>query len=289
MRDRITGELMHPIVGPLVEAAQYMTACRLQQRLLAAEADAQTDELCLLDVGLGAGNNALAAWQLSQALPLGARRLRILTTIAASPRSSWRARASMPRRLASMRTHGSRRVRCASTASTETPRSSWQLLRGDVVERLNALPPACADVVQWDAFSPAANPGLWTLRAFAALRRVCRASATVHTFSSATAVRSALLLAGFHVGAAHPKAPVPPDALSATLSAALPTKLPEALAITPSRVGTCATVTRADLDAFGTALDLRFLDRLTRSSAAFPTDAPHDALERLREHPQFAA
>ena len=57
-----------------------------------------------------------------------------------------------------------------------------------------------ADVVFWDLYSPRAHPGFWTMEAFTHLRRACRAGSSVHTYSSATAVRSALLLAGFAVG-----------------------------------------------------------------------------------------
>ena len=36
-------------------------------------------------------------------------------------------------------------------------------------------------------------------------------------------------------------------------------------------------------------LDARWLARLARSSAPFPPDAPGDALDRVRAHPQFRA
>ena len=76
VRDRETGELMHPVVGPLVEAEQlYVAASKLEARLREPRAEA----LVLLDVGLGAGSNALAAWKVSERLPTSVRRLEIVS------------------------------------------------------------------------------------------------------------------------------------------------------------------------------------------------------------------
>jgi len=123
-----------------------------------------------------------------------------------------------------------------------------------------AEPGACADVVFWDPFSPAANPELWTVQSFTALRRLCAEDATVHTYSGATAIRSALLLAGFAVGVGE--------------------------TISPGRVATTASTRAANLPR---PLDRRWLRRLARSSAPFPPDAPTDALERISALPQFTA
>ena len=65
MLDRRVGEVMHPVVGPAIEAAR-----------LAAGGE---EPLVLLDVGLGAASNAIAAWQVSEALPATARPLTIVS------------------------------------------------------------------------------------------------------------------------------------------------------------------------------------------------------------------
>ena len=105
----------------------------------------------------------------------------------------------------------------------------------------------------WDPFSPRANPELWTVAAFTALRRSCRDGATVHTYSGATATRTALLLAGFAVGFG--------DVLSPG---------------TAGHGGGDAPTTTSR-----TPLDRRWLDRLSRSSAPFASDAPPDAFDRI--------
>src|SRR6185295_12269808 len=76
----------------------------------------------------------------------------------------------------------------------------WRASVGELPHTLDAEPAASADVVFWDPFSPRSNPGLWSTHAFSALWRVCRAGASVHTYSGATSTRAALLLAGFAVG-----------------------------------------------------------------------------------------
>ena len=59
VRDRATGEVMHPVIGPRAEAESlYVAASRLRERLH----DSDSSALVLLDVGLGGGSNAIAAW-----------------------------------------------------------------------------------------------------------------------------------------------------------------------------------------------------------------------------------
>ena len=59
-------EVMHPVIGPLVEAdALYVVPSRLAARLAQTSEADPTAPLVLLDVGLGAGSNAVAAWRVS--------------------------------------------------------------------------------------------------------------------------------------------------------------------------------------------------------------------------------
>ena len=103
------------------------------------------------------------------------------------------------------------------------------------------------------------NPALWSVAAFHALRARCAAEATLFTYSTATSVRAALLLAGFFVGVGDPSGP---------------------------KQETTAAATRREL--LARPLDARWLSRLDRSSAPFPPDGPPDAAERVRIHPQFS-
>jgi queuine tRNA-ribosyltransferase len=112
--------------------------------------------------------------------------------------------------------------------------------------------------VFWDPFSPKVNGALWTVGAFSRLAARCAPGATLFTYSAATATRTALLLAGFGVGRGDASGPK-----VETTAAALPPALP------------------------ARPLDARWLERLARSSAPFPVDAPRGALERIRGLPQF--
>lgn len=259
MLDAESGEVMHPITGPLVEPEHvYVRPARLGERLLAPE----PRPLRLLDAGLGAGSNVAAALRVIAGLPAARRRLEIV--------SLDRSVAALELALTAehQRAFGWDGAALAAArdllgqGAHEAPGLAWQLLRGDLLDSLGSLgtrPDAAFDIVFWDPFSPRATPALWTLAAFRAVRRVCRPGASLHTYSGATAVRSALLLAGFCVGLGDE--------------------------IAPGRRATHAALDPCSLDQ---PLDARWLERLARSSAAFPADAPDDALARARAAPQFS-
>lgn len=256
MRDRGTGELMHPVVGPLVEAEKlYVEASRLHVRL----AEGTTEPLVLLDVGLGAGSNAIAAWKLSERMPASARRLEMISFDHATSALDL----ALSDEHAAVFGFDGPALRAArallSNGRHETARTAWRFEAGELPSTLARLPERSSDVVFWDPFSPRANPALWTAAAFAALRRACRAGATVHTYSAATATRSALLLAGFAVGGG--------DAAS---------------------TGKETTLAAVDVGALRRPLDRRWLERLARSAAPFPSDAPADAMARVVAMPQFS-
>ncbi|HEX9053049.1 MAG TPA: tRNA guanosine(34) transglycosylase Tgt [Anaeromyxobacter sp.] len=254
VRDAVLGEVMHPVVGPAVESERLYVA---QSRLRDALAE-PGPPLVLFDVGLGAGSNALAALAAADAAPPG-RRLELVSfeadtgALALATTEEGAARLGVaPGPLAAARA-------LLATGRFESPRVLWRLVRGDLRETLPAAP-ARADLVFWDPFSPRANPECWTLAVFSALRGRCADGARVFTYSTATATRSALLLAGFFVGAG--------DASG------------------PKQETTAAAASAGHL---ARPLDARWLARLARSSAPFPPDAPPDALARVRAHPQFRA
>ena len=260
MRDRGCGEVMHPVVGPFAEVeALYLAPSRLAARL----AEDRREPLVLYDVGLGAGSSAALAWRLSEARRGPGRPLEIvsfdrtlgalalaLTAESAAAFGLDGAAGDAARALLARGEHAAARTR-------------WRIVQGDVPASL-AAGPGGAEVVFWDPFSPRANPELWTAGAFARLRARCGPGVTVHTYGAATATRAALLLAGFAVGAGAPSG--------------------------TARQTTVAALDPADLVRAGARpLDRRWLDRLARSSAPLPPDAPPDALARIRAGPLFSA
>jgi queuine tRNA-ribosyltransferase len=254
VRDAVLGEVMHPVIGPAVEAERlYVAQSRLRERLEEAGAP-----LVLFDVGLGGGANALAALAAAESARPG-RRLEI-ASFEADPGALALACSDAGAAHLGLSARSLEAARALLAGGRfESPRVLWRLVPGDVRDTL-AGERAAADVVFWDPFSPKANPELWTVAAFSALRARCGPRAAVYTYSTATATRSALLLAGFFVGAGDPSGPKQETTAAAT---------DPALLVRP--------------------LDGRWLARLERSSAPFPADAARDALDRVRAHPQFRA
>src|SRR5206468_11867044 len=144
MRSRVDGEVMHPGVGPLVEAEQlYVRQSRLRERLMARDGG-EVDRLVLFDVGLGAGSNALAARSASAELPEGAARLELVRferdlgalelALEAGETFGWRGEpADAARSLLARDTH-------------QTARTQWRLARGEPLETL-ARQTARADII----------------------------------------------------------------------------------------------------------------------------------------------
>jgi queuine tRNA-ribosyltransferase len=254
IRDRTTGEVMHPVVGPLVESmALYVEPSELGQRL----AEPSDTPLVLLDVGLGAGSNALAALK-AASLPGAVRRLALVSFDRSRNAFDLARSAGHGEAFGFDAELGARAAELVERGTSETDRISWRLVLGELPGTLEHESSASADIVFWDPFSPRANPELWDLTAFSAVRRLCREAATLHTYSSATFVRAALLLAGFAVGAGP---------------------------VTAS--GRASTVASPDLERLAAPLERRWFERLSRSSLPFPADAPKDALARIRGLAQF--
>ena len=262
LRDRISGEVMHPM-GHATEAQEvYVGPARLEERLREGG-----EPLVLLDVGLGAASNAICAWRLSESLPASARRLEIVSfehdlgalELALTPEHV-EAFGFSP--------VGSDAYVAASAIALhgrhETARTRWRLRFGDAVRAFEDEPDASADVVFWDMFSSGVHLDQWTVSAFRTVRRLCRARATLHTYRAATSARSALLLSGFAVGIGPPSGEQGQTTVGAT-----------------------------NWEDLTEPLGARWLQRLLRSSAPFPRDVASDeparaeAMRTINAHPQF--
>jgi queuine tRNA-ribosyltransferase len=253
VRDAQAGEVMHPVIGAEVESERlYVAQSRLAERLLGAG-----PALVLFDVGLGAAGNAMAAIRAARVAPPGRRPLAVVSFERELGALALACSDEGVRRLGWSADEAEAARALLRDGRHEEPGLTWELRPGDALERLDAEP-LRADVVFWDPFSPKVDGPLWTAGAFACLAARCAPGAALFTYSTATSVRSALLLAGFAVG--HGDASGPKEE---TTAAALPPALP------------------------ARPLDARWLTRLRRSSAPFPTDAPGDALRRISALPQF--
>jgi len=200
IRQVSSGEVMHSVNRPSDEAnALYIVQSRLAARLRKRDDDA--NELVIWDVGLGAASNAMAAVQcFEHALAAhGAEAMRPLRLVSfeidLDP-------LRLALRFASHFPHLHHGAPHDLLAQGHWDHASdllhWKLHHGDFLGFLESSP--VPDLIFYDPFSAKTDRGLWTPAVFARLFHHCRPKSTeLYTYSAATAVRVALLSAGFHV------------------------------------------------------------------------------------------
>jgi queuine tRNA-ribosyltransferase len=269
---------MHSVNRPSDEAERvYVQQSGLAQRFLrrvpVAGAEQAEEELVIWDVGLGAASNAMAALHcfekvLAEVGVEGVRTVRVVSfEIDLDPLKLAAKHAAFFPHLR----HG------APYALLENGRWShgsgtfeWELHHGDFLEKFAATP--APDVIFYDPFSAKTDSALWVPEVFARVRAHCgEKAAELFTYSSATAVRVALLSAGFYVG----------DGVSTGPRAATTVAATEW-----SRAG------GEGLGAMGPKLlGEEWLTRWRRSDAKFPASLAVEARaefeRRIEGHPQF--
>jgi queuine tRNA-ribosyltransferase len=143
----------------------------------------------------------------------------------------------------------------------------WELHHGDFLNFLESA--KVPDLIFYDPFSAKTDTGLWTAGVFARLHLHCRQkSAELYTYSSATAVRVALLTSGFFVAEGAGTGP----------------KADTTLAFTRANGA-------ANHPAAPKLLGAEWLGRWQRSISKFPPALPEAAKpafeKRIEAHPQF--
>lgn len=259
IRQKSSGEIMHSVNDPTLEATiLYVQQSRLADRLRMS--DDSTDALVLWDVGLGAATNVMAAIRCAEETPGRERRLRIHSfendlnplRLAARHKSQfphlWHA---APQAIL--------RDRFWRSADGTI---EWQLHEGDFFECYRGAD--APDLIFYDPFSYKTNSIFWSLEALRALHAAWAGKpAELFTYSNSTAVRSALLGAGFYV--ARGVGTGPKDETTIAL-----------------------TRPRADRD----LLAPDWLQKWERSGAKFPLGLSAEEAVRfeqvIRSHPQFA-
>lgn len=262
IRQESSGEIMHPAGAPDDEARQlYVEQASLLRRL-----DEATDRpLVIWDVGLGAAHNAMAAIHVLESnAPLARRSIELVSfendldalRLALLHISQFKhLHHAGPQALLRNGAWRSRKIDLA-----------WRLAHGDF--QITHAGHAAPDIIWFDPFSAKADGPLWTVASFAQILTACRQTqATLHTYSTSTAVRATMLAAGWFVMAAPGAGAREESTIAATSAAAM--RLVDAK-----------------------PLDTHWLTKWERSSARFPTTL--SAQERdvfssnLRSHPMFA-
>jgi tRNA U34 5-methylaminomethyl-2-thiouridine-forming methyltransferase MnmC len=264
------GEKMHPGLGPREEAdLLYVRQLRIPERL------AETpDDFVIWDIGLGAAANAIAVLRATTDIDIPGRPLRIVSfDNTAEPLEFALKNAAALGYLSGYENPLSELLlKKKTTFSNGSLHVDWEFHLGDFPGWLSkgrgVVPAPAPHAIFYDAFSPAKNPGMWTLSVFRNLysaldpQRPC----ALTTYSRSTVLRATLLLAGFFVGVGHA------------------TGLKEE-----------TTIAANTLDLIREPLDHRWLDRARRSHSAEPlrepvyTRAPLSAasIEGLVGHLQF--
>ena len=269
IRQCSSGEVMHAVSNPVEEARLlYIEQSCLDARMRAGGAET----LVVWDVGLGAATNAMAAVHcMEQALAAhGSGPLRPLHIVSFE-------RDLDPLRLAIR--HAARFPHLHHAAPSAMLRHAhwehasgllrWTLLEGDFMDRMAMAPRP--ELIFYDPFSFKTDGPLWLPETFARIFHVLSGGQTAfYTYSTSTAVRAALLWAGFHVARGVPIGPKTETTVACTQPASL-------------QVAGCP--------AAPSLLDRQWLERWERSGAKFPAGLSPDEQDafasRIRAHPQF--
>jgi len=191
IRDTASGEVMH--VGSGDEAQTlYVEQSRLIERLQ----DGAAEPLVVWDVGLGAATNAMAAILAVEDAAPTARRLTLVSF--ENDFDSLGLALEHPRLFKYLRHAAPHTLMKEGRWTNHSSSIDWVLLPGDfAVRKFDAPAP---DIIFFDPFSCKADGTLWTLPAFRELAALCsQRPVELFTYTSSTAVRSAMLAAGFYV------------------------------------------------------------------------------------------
>jgi queuine tRNA-ribosyltransferase len=195
IRDMTSGEVMHPVDDPAMEARLlYVEQSRLLDRLQTSEAGA----LVVWDVGLGAAANAMAAILAVEGSTPPAKPRNLTLVSFENDLDSLKLALDHVRWFKHLRHAAPRELLSTGRWTNRTSTIDWLLLSGDFAARKFDAPPP--DIIFFDPFSFKVDSSLWTLAAFRELALVCGQKAVeLYTYTFSTSVRAAMLAAGFYV------------------------------------------------------------------------------------------
>jgi queuine tRNA-ribosyltransferase len=202
IRQISSGEIMHLRTPPMEEARSlYVEQSNLAARLRSSE----TEPLVIWDVGLGAAANAVAAIQCFERetalAPVRPLRLVSFENDLDSLRLALR-HTDIFSYLD--RTGPAAVLERGSWESQQPSRMGWQLVLGDFLKTIVQAPSA-PDLIYYDMFSSRTHGNQWTIEIFRRLFAACaERPVELFTYSHSTAVRTALLAAGFFVARGRP-------------------------------------------------------------------------------------
>lgn len=271
IRSEQYAEVCHPGLGPGREAQTlYVEGVNLRDRLREV-ADRPGDEFIVWDVGLGGAANAVTILGAAREFAV---RLRVISVDRSLAGLAFAVGHADQLGYFGDRLGAARQLLVSEEVHFDCGRAAviWRRVVADFPVWLRGAPTAgvpSPHLILFDPHSPAVNPEMWTLGLFVDLAAALDPArgCLLATYSRSTAVRVALLLAGFHVGTG---------------------------AGTGTKEETTVAANRPEL--IGARLGARWLERARRSGAAEPwTNPPYEGRpltertwERLRGCAQFS-
>ncbi len=194
IRDTLSGEVMHSVNDPAIEAqALYVQQSGVVERL----GQAADSPLVVWDVGLGAAANAMATIQAVESAAGSIARPLLLISFE-NDLDSLRLALSHPRWFQHLRHPAPPALLAQRLWRSDQAPIEWRLLEGDFTHEKMAAP--VPDLIYFDPFSAKTDSALWSLAAFTELAAICASHPTeLFTYSYSTSVRAAMLAAGFFV------------------------------------------------------------------------------------------
>ena len=256
------GEILHNPLGPWREANDlYVNYSNIKQKFMNLKL--KEEPLVLFDLGLGAGTNAIAVIDLTRNIQNSCRPLKIISfendlgllEFALQNSSSLEFMEKDRFVLQELLDKG-----CYSCGNI-----CWEIRNGEFTHFI-AKESNYPEVIFFDFYSPNVAPQIWGLNIFQNLFGLCikaKDTSILVTYSRSTAVRTAMLMAGFTVGMANGLANDHEGTVAATESSAI---------LNP--------------------LDNRWLQRWRLSSRSLPFDLDGDSHsivnQAILEHRQFS-
>jgi queuine tRNA-ribosyltransferase len=200
IRQISSGEIMHPVYPPGDEANKlYVEQSCLAARLFKPEAE--RDELVIWDVGLGAAFNAMAAIHCFErcCAEQDEKALRPLRLVSFEwDLDPFTLAAKYPGRFPHLRHGAPSRILESGRWEHSSKLLQWELLKGDFADFIESA--GIPDLIFYDPFSYKTDRSLWSAEIFSRIFKRCQPKpAELYTYSASTAVRVALLAAGFFV------------------------------------------------------------------------------------------
>jgi queuine tRNA-ribosyltransferase len=258
VRQLSSGETMHSVISPVEEAL----ALYVRQAGLPDCVQSDGAPITIWDVGLGAATNAMTC---IREVEKATANLRALTIVSFE-------RDLDPLKLALRHPHLFHHLRHAAPHrllesqnwSNPDRRISWRLFPGEFREVM--VTADAPDIIWYDPFSYKVDSDLWGVATFSQLLAACADKKTrLFTYTASTAVRGAMLAAGWYVGPGLASGP----------------KQETTVAYSPAAA--------SDLPS-DKLLGAAWLQRWSRSDARRPFgEKNEDACDLVRGHPQFSS